>query len=143
MTEEKRNYLLNRYTKKIDPLKSKIFAPLNAVYNREDFTYDPDEIKALIESNGFPESYNFIEDKNPPVNIKDQKSCGACWAFATTTALSYRYYLKGVNVDLSPQSLLSCYVKDCDEGGYILDANIYSSKLLMNVQQNVKTQSSL
>ena len=142
MTEEKRNYLLNRYTKKIDPLKSKIFAPLNAVYNREDFTYDPDEIKALIESNGFPESYNFIEDKNPPVNIKDQKSCGACWAFATTTALSYRYYLKGVNVDLSPQSLLSCYVQDCDEGGYILDANIYSSKNGVNTESCIPYSSS-
>ena len=128
MTEEKRKYLLNRFTKKIDILQSNIFSPLKAFYNREDIIYEPDKIKSLIKSNGFPESYNFIEDKNPPVNIKDQKGCGACWAFATSTALSYRYFLHGINVDLSPQSLLSCYVKNCDEGGYILDANIYSAK---------------
>ena len=101
MTEEKRKNLLNRFTKKIDLIKPNIFSPLNAVYNREDIVYDPEKIKTLIKSNGFPESYNFIEDKNPPVNIKDQKSCGACWAFATTTALAYRYYLHGINVDLS------------------------------------------
>ena len=142
MTEEKRKNLLNRFTKKIDLLKSNIFSPLNAVYNREDINYDPEKIKTLIKSNGFPESYNFIEDKNPPVNIKDQKSCGACWAFATSTALSYRYFLHGINVDLYPQSLLSCYIKDCNEGGYLLDANIYSAKNGINTESCVPYSSS-
>ena len=96
----------------------------------------------MQKSNGFPESYNFIEDKNPPVNIKDQKSCGACWAFATSTALSYRYFLHGINVDLSPQSLLSCYIKDCNEGGYLLDANIYSAKNGINTESCVPYSSS-
>ena len=142
MTEEKRNYLLNKYMKKIDILKYNSFSPLNAIYNREDMTYDPEKIKDIIESNGFPESYNFIEDKNPPINVKDQKSCGACWAFATTTALSYRYYLHGINVDLSPQSLLSCYIKDCDTGGFLLDSHIYSVKNGMTTESCIPYSSS-
>ena len=128
MTEEKRNYLLNRFTKKIDLFKSKSFAPLKAVYKRENITYEPDKIKALIKEYDFPDNYNFIEDKKPPINIKDQQDCNAGWAFATTTALSYRYYLKGVNVDLSPQSIISCFVEDCDANAYLLDTNFYSAK---------------
>ena len=128
MTEEKRRNLLSNFTKKIDISKYNIISPVNALYIREEMTYDPKRIKEIISSNGFPESYNFIEDKNPPVNIKDQKSCGACWAFAATTALSYRYYLKGINVDLSPQSLLSCYFQDCDAGAFILDSNLFAVK---------------
>ena len=68
----------------------------------------------------FPSSYNFIDNVNPPVHIKNQESCGCCWAFAATTALAYRYFKKGVTVDLSPQYMLSCFSGDCDSGGYLI-----------------------
>jgi hypothetical protein len=42
--------------------------------------------------------------------------------FASTTALSYRYHKLGIDVDLSPQYLLSCYLKDCSLGEYVINA---------------------
>ena len=39
--------------------------------------------------------------------IKNQGYCGSCWSFASSTALSYRFHKKGINVDLSPQYPLS------------------------------------
>ena len=83
--------------------------------------YDPEKIKEVIQKYNFPESYNFIEDVNPPVRIKNQEKCGCCWAFAATTALAYRYYKKGIDIDLSPQYMLSCFSGDCDSGGYLID----------------------
>ncbi len=79
--------------------------------------YKPEKIKEVIQKYNFPESYNFIEDVNPPVHIKNQEKCGCCWAFAATTALSYRYFKKGIDIDLSPQYMLSCFSGDCDSGG--------------------------
>ena len=35
--------------------------------------------------------------------------------------MAYRYYKKGIDIDLSPQYMLSCYVGDCDTGGYLMD----------------------
>ena len=65
--------------------------------------YSPTKIKEIIDKYSFPESYNFIKDLNPPVHIKNQESCGCCWAFASSTALAYRYYKQGIDVNLSPQ----------------------------------------
>ena len=131
MTVEKREDLMSKYTKKIDILNYNAYLPLkplNSLYINEEITYDPNKIKQIIKENGFPESFNFINEYKPTVNIKDQKSCGSCWAFATTTALAYRYKKLGIDVDLSPQSLLSCFVRDCDAGGHILDALFYVVK---------------
>ena len=55
--------------------------------------------------------------------IKNQGYCGSCWSFASSTALSYRFHKKGINVDLSPQYPLSCYIRDCDMGDHLIDSN--------------------
>jgi len=40
--------------------------------------------------------------------IRDQASCGSCWAFGATEALSDRFAIHGQDVILSPQDLVSC-----------------------------------
>lgn len=45
-----------------------------------------------------------FEDK-----IKDQGSCGSCWAFASVAAVELAYVVKyGKKVDLSEQQLVDC-----------------------------------
>ena len=105
MTEEKRQFLLKKVTKRIDSIKNinKLF-PLKNFYERGEFVYDSEKIKKIIEENKFPDSYNFIDKENPTVHIKNQLSCGSCWAFASSTALAYRFKKQGIDVNLSPQN---------------------------------------
>ena len=126
LTEQERKNLLKKLIKRNNPNdfeKWNLLAKSNS--NREEEeeeqNYDPEKIKEIIKKYNFPETYNFIEDLNPPVIIKNQKYCGCCWAFAASTALAYRYYKKGINIDLSAQYLLSCFSGDCNSGGYLID----------------------
>ncbi|EFC35250.1 predicted protein, partial [Naegleria gruberi] len=44
-------------------------------------------------------------------SIKNQKNCGSCWAFSASSVLADRFCIKSggkVNVDLSPQFMVSC-----------------------------------
>ena len=75
----------------------------------------------------FPESYNFFEDENITPNVKNQEKCGSCWAFASTSSLAYRFQKLGIDVDLSPQYLISCYDKECD-GANLLNTQFYLAK---------------
>ena len=123
LTEEERQNLLDKvFNKKNKPELEKWIFPAKANDDEgQSLKYDPEKIKQIINKYKFPASYNFIEDVKPPVHIKNQESCGCCWAFAATTALAYRYFKKGVTVDLSPQYMLSCFSGDCDSGGYLID----------------------
>jgi len=52
--------------------------------------------------------------------IRDQQSCGSCWAFGATEAFSDRFAINGKDVILSPEDLVSCDTNDygCN-GGYM------------------------
>lgn len=70
-----------------------------------------------------PESYDFRTDYSDcTLAIKNQLSCGSCWAFAGSTALQHRFCFasqKEVKVVLSPQHLVSCDKASmaCNGGG--------------------------
>lgn len=54
--------------------------------------------------------------------VKDQGSCGSCWAFATTETMESAYCLNGGPLlDLSPQQLVDCGpYSGCNGGDYPL-----------------------
>jgi cathepsin B len=53
-------------------------------------------------------------------SIRDQGNCGSCWAFGASEALSDRFAIKGTDVILSPQHMVSCDRQNygCN-GGYL------------------------
>ena len=114
LTEEQRKALLKKVTKAVS--FSSRSQPLNQFYSRNDekkMTYEASKIKEIIDKYSFPETYNFIDAESTTVHINDQATCGGCWAFASTTALAYRFKKKGVD------NLLWCLVGDGVERNYI------------------------
>ena len=86
--------------------------------------YDPTRIANLINEYNFPEEYNFLEDIKATIRVKDQANCGCCWAHSSSSALAYRYQKLGMDIDLSPQYSLSCYIRDCEAGNYLIDPQL-------------------
>ena len=129
LPEELRQKLISKYTKKIslnnlDDLELLEDRLMSTDSNDLKFSYDFNTIKNLLDDYGYPQEYNFLEDINATVRVKDQARCGCCWSHASTTALAYRYQKLGIDVDLSPQHGLSCYLKDCDIGNYLIDSQL-------------------
>ena len=123
MTNKERQNLLNKATQKIDKDFQNVFNKSKSFYHDEfSKSYDPSKIKEILNKYDFPLNYNFFNSTNITPIIKNQDQCGSCWAFASTSALAYRYNKLGFNVSLSPQYLLSCYLNQCDEGEYIINA---------------------
>ncbi len=69
--------------------------------------------------------------------VKNQKSCGACWAFATIAPLESAILMYDkIEVDLSEQALISCnpYGYSCDGGWYVFDMFIDEGAVLESCQ---------
>ena len=128
MTNEERYSLIKRLAKPIISKKTDIYNKVNIYETPKTIKYSTSRIKDIIKKYEFPGKFNFIDEENPTVHIKNQEDCGSCWAFAATTALSYRFHKLGIDVDLSPQYLLSCYINDCDKGDQIIDTHLYLVK---------------
>ena len=74
-----------------------------------------------MDASQYPASLDW-RDQNIVTSIKNQGSCGSCWAFGVTAyiesmLIKYRGY--GKNVDLSEQYLLTCTPGSDCSGGYI------------------------
>ena len=108
LKSEKRYELLNK-------LSENIHSENSEQTNFKKMKYNIDEIEKLLKNNSFPESYNFLNATNMKAIIKDQGKCECGWSHSATTALSYRFYKKGINVNLSPQDAISCYKGDCEQ----------------------------
>jgi hypothetical protein len=70
-----------------------------------------------------PSSYNWC-DQNGCTPVKDQGSCGSCWAFATSGVVESNIRIHdGVIRDLAEQYLVSCNTDGwgCDGGGRAFD----------------------
>ena len=98
-----------------------------------------EEIKSMLLNNNMPkiEEHPYVESDIPsdlPDNfdgrttwgncihpIRNQLKCGSCWAHGATEALSDRFCIKGKDVILSPQDLVSCDGNNygCSGGGDI------------------------
>lgn len=83
----------------------------------------------VLSAEELPDSFDWRE-KNIVGPIKEQHSCGSCWAFTTASVLSSQYAKKtGQMVDLSEQFLIDCdnIDKGC-KGGLMTDAYEYLQK---------------
>jgi len=77
----------------------------------------------LVAKRDLPAAYDWRSETGCPP-VRDQKSCGSCWAFSTVGALECNIKIKdGASVDLSEQWLVSCNRNgwDCDGGWYAHD----------------------
>jgi hypothetical protein len=86
-------------------------------------------LKSSIQA--LPSSYDWRK-LNGVTPIKNQGSCGGCWAFGTVGPLESQILIKdGVTVDLSEQYLLSCNVDgwSCDGGWWAHDYHMDVSGL--------------
>ncbi|MDO8740013.1 MAG: C1 family peptidase [Candidatus Woesearchaeota archaeon] len=79
-----------------------------------------------------PDSFDWrnYNGKNYVTSVKDQGSCGSCWAFATVGAVeaAARIYddNPALNIDLSEQDLVSCSgAGNCVDGGYASESLEY------------------
>lgn len=84
-------------------------------------TYEAMEVRADL-----PESYDLRETGKLP-GIRNQGSCGSCWAFAITKSLEATEALKGgkVGFDLAEQELVSCNRTAYGCGGGFMESAQY------------------
>ena len=117
---------MNKYTKKITskscPSRDEIFYSSNS--EEESYDYDVDKIKKILSQYSFEQNFNFLQEYNITAKPKNQENCKCGWALSAASALSYRFKVKGLDLDLSPQYSLQCYLPDCKAGNNLLDPQL-------------------
>ena len=77
---------------------------------------------SIKRSNDAPESFDWRDVEGYVTPVKDQGSCGSCWAFSTVANLEGLYY-KGTKVSktFSEQMLVDCDTNDSGCNGGLMD----------------------
>ncbi len=123
---EQRDELLSKYTTKItsesSPSRDEVF--YSADSEEESYDYDADKIKGILSQYSFDQDFNFFQIYNATAKVKFQENCKCGWALSAASALSYRFKVKGLDLDLSPQYSLQCYLPDCKSGNNLLDPQL-------------------
>ena len=123
LSPEKSEELLKKYTKKITEDGLQYIKPQTK--GSMTLNYTVEEINKTLEKYGFPHEYDFFNETGCEKVVKNQGRCGSCWSFGSTTSLAYRYCQQlGMDIDLSPQDAVSCYIKDCMKGNYLIDSQL-------------------
>jgi len=75
------------------------------------------------------DSVNWV-DQGYVTSVKDQRSCGSCWAFSAAGALEGAFFKKGMDlVSLSPQMFVDCdQISSGCNGGTMESAFYYTKK---------------
>ena len=126
LSPEKREELLRKFTTTITSDRLEYIQPQYEGHYSPTISYTVQEIEEkVLNKYQFPRNYDFFNETGCEKRVKDQGRCGSCWSFASTTALSYRYFqMLNVAVDLSPQYGLSCYIKECEAGNFPTDSQM-------------------
>ena len=126
LSPEKREELLRKFTTTITSDRLEYIQPQYEDQNSLTINYTVQDIEEkVLNKYQFPRNYDFFNETGCEKRVKDQGRCGSCWSFASTTALSYRYFqMLNVAVDLSPQYGLSCYIKECEGGNFPTDSQM-------------------
>jgi len=94
-----------------------------------------------------PESFDWRE-KGAVTSIKDQGTCGSCWAFASSASIESAYAIKNnISLDLSEQQLVDCssvgkyHSQGCDGADigqafqYVMDNGLVEDQVYPYVQK--------
>lgn len=108
---------------------SQYLRPVTAQERAELFKAGP-VIRPRRSHNDLPDEFDWV-DYGAVSSVKDQASCGSCWAFGATANMEGQWYLYGTDrsqkiVSFSPQNLVDCdnecmffpstNTTECDEG---------------------------